>query len=111
MADSPDSGRIVLAAIPTIAPYFKPGVLTRYAQAFASLDLNALKQDIAKVLTTSQEWWPADYGNYGPSRGTGCAIRHSSSSASCSSFRILRGEGAPAAALADTLRAVTLPAD
>ncbi len=37
-----------------------------YAKAFASLDLNAVKQDIAKVLTTSQVWWPADYGNYGP---------------------------------------------
>src|ERR1700691_1830725 len=37
-----------------------------YAKAFLSLDLNAVKQDIAKVLTTSQDWWPADYGNYGP---------------------------------------------
>ena len=37
-----------------------------YAKAFASLDLNAVKQDIKKVLTTSQDWWPADYGNYGP---------------------------------------------
>jgi len=37
-----------------------------YAKAFASLDLNAIKQDIKKVLTTSQDWWPADYGNYGP---------------------------------------------
>jgi catalase-peroxidase len=37
-----------------------------YAKAFATLDLNALKQDIRKVLTTSQPWWPADYGNYGP---------------------------------------------
>ena len=37
-----------------------------YAKAFASLDLNAVKQDIRKVLTTSQDWWPADYGNYGP---------------------------------------------
>jgi catalase-peroxidase len=37
-----------------------------YAKAFASLDLNAVKQDITKVLTTSQEWWPADYGHYGP---------------------------------------------
>ncbi len=37
-----------------------------YARAFASLDLKALKLDIAKVLTTSQDWWPADYGNYGP---------------------------------------------
>jgi len=37
-----------------------------YAKAFATLDLKAVKQDIAKTLTTSQDWWPADYGNYGP---------------------------------------------
>jgi len=37
-----------------------------YAKAFASLDLSAVKADIRKVLTTSQDWWPADYGNYGP---------------------------------------------
>src|SRR6201984_3410427 len=37
-----------------------------YAKAFASLDLNAVKQDIKAVLTTSQDWWPSDYGNYGP---------------------------------------------
>ena len=37
-----------------------------YAKAFASLDLNAVRQDIKKVLTTSHDWWPADYGNYGP---------------------------------------------
>jgi catalase-peroxidase len=37
-----------------------------YAKAFATLDLKAVKQDITKVLTTSQPWWPADYGNYGP---------------------------------------------
>ncbi len=37
-----------------------------YAKAFASLDLKAVKLDIEKVLTTSQDWWPADYGNYGP---------------------------------------------
>ena len=37
-----------------------------YAKAFATLDLNAVKQDIKKVMTTSQSWWPADYGNYGP---------------------------------------------
>ena len=37
-----------------------------YAKAFNSLDLNAVKQDIKKALTTSQDWWPADYGNYGP---------------------------------------------
>lgn len=37
-----------------------------YAAAFKTLDLAAVKADIAKVLTTSQPWWPADYGNYGP---------------------------------------------
>ena len=37
-----------------------------YAKAFASLDLKTVKLDIQKVLTTSQDWWPADYGNYGP---------------------------------------------
>ena len=37
-----------------------------YAQAFASLDLDAVKKDIESVLTTSQDWWPADYGHYGP---------------------------------------------
>ncbi|QTH24841.1 catalase/peroxidase HPI (plasmid) [Rhizorhabdus wittichii] len=37
-----------------------------YAKEFASLDLDAVKADIRKVLTTSQPWWPADYGHYGP---------------------------------------------
>ncbi len=37
-----------------------------YAEAFQTLDLEAVKQDIYKVMTTSQEWWPADYGHYGP---------------------------------------------
>ena len=37
-----------------------------YAKAFSSLDLNAVKADLKAVLTTSQDWWPADYGNYGP---------------------------------------------
>jgi catalase-peroxidase len=37
-----------------------------YAQAFASLDLAAVKRDITEVMTTSQDWWPADYGHYGP---------------------------------------------
>jgi catalase-peroxidase len=37
-----------------------------YAKAFATLDLSAVKQDIRQVLTTSQPWWPADYGHYGP---------------------------------------------
>ncbi|MFI8288008.1 catalase/peroxidase HPI [Streptomyces sp. ms191] len=37
-----------------------------YGKAFESLDLAAVKRDIAEVLTTSQDWWPADFGNYGP---------------------------------------------
>ncbi|MFI9216727.1 catalase/peroxidase HPI [Streptomyces werraensis] len=37
-----------------------------YAAAFQSLDLPAVKRDIAEVLTTSQDWWPADFGHYGP---------------------------------------------
>jgi len=37
-----------------------------YAQEFKKLDLNAVKKDIAKLMTQSQDWWPADYGHYGP---------------------------------------------
>lgn len=37
-----------------------------YAEAFNSLDLKAVIDDLRKLMTTSQEWWPADFGNYGP---------------------------------------------
>jgi catalase-peroxidase len=37
-----------------------------YVEEFATLDLDALKKDIDAVMTTSQDWWPADYGHYGP---------------------------------------------
>jgi catalase-peroxidase len=37
-----------------------------YGEAFESLDLEAVKADIEEVMTTSQDWWPADYGHYGP---------------------------------------------
>ncbi|MCS6920782.1 MAG: catalase-peroxidase, partial [Elioraea sp.] len=37
-----------------------------YRKAFATLDLEALKRDIFEVMTTSQDWWPADWGHYGP---------------------------------------------
>jgi catalase-peroxidase len=37
-----------------------------YAAEVAKLDVDALRQDVVEVMTTSQEWWPADYGNYGP---------------------------------------------
>ena len=54
----------ILAKNPAVAnPY---GADFDYATAFASLDLAVVKQDIAEVLTTSQDWWPADFGHYGP---------------------------------------------
>jgi catalase-peroxidase len=37
-----------------------------YAKEFATVDLGELKRDIVEVMTTSQDWWPADYGHYGP---------------------------------------------
>ena len=37
-----------------------------YAKAFEGLDVKALKRDLVKVMKTSQDWWPADYGHYGP---------------------------------------------
>lgn len=37
-----------------------------YAREFAKLDLSAVKKDIKEIMMTSQDWWPADYGNYGP---------------------------------------------
>ena len=37
-----------------------------YSEAVGTLDVDALKQDIEEVMTTSQDWWPADYGHYGP---------------------------------------------
>nr|WP_315232620.1 catalase/peroxidase HPI [uncultured Flavobacterium sp.] len=42
------------------------GEAFNYAEEFKSLDLEALKKDIMDVITTSQDWWPADYGSYGP---------------------------------------------
>ncbi len=42
------------------------GAAFNYAEAFASLDLDALKQDIFALMKDSQGWWPADYGHYGP---------------------------------------------
>ncbi|MBT8076708.1 MAG: catalase-peroxidase, partial [Gammaproteobacteria bacterium] len=37
-----------------------------YAKAFEDLDMDAVKKDLNELLTTSQDWWPADFGNYGP---------------------------------------------
>lgn len=42
------------------------GTRFRYVEAFNKVDVEALKRDLIEVMTNSQEWWPADYGNYGP---------------------------------------------
>jgi len=42
------------------------GEAFNYAEEFKSLDLAALKKDLVDLMTTSQDWWPADYGHYGP---------------------------------------------
>ncbi|EKU98927.1 catalase/peroxidase HPI [Leptolyngbya sp. PCC 7375] len=42
------------------------GEVFNYAESFKSLDLNAVKRDIFDLMRTSQDWWPADYGHYGP---------------------------------------------
>ncbi len=54
----------ILAKNPAVANPL--GAEFNYAEAFKTLDLAAVKRDIAEVLTTSQDWWPADYGHYGP---------------------------------------------
>ncbi|MFC6023712.1 catalase/peroxidase HPI [Plantactinospora solaniradicis] len=54
----------ILAKNPAVANPL--GEEFNYGEAFKTLDLAAVKQDIAEVLTTSQDWWPADYGNYAP---------------------------------------------
>jgi len=62
------------------------GETFNYAQEFEKLDVDALKQDIADVLTTSQDWWPADFGHYG-----GLVIRMSWHAAG--TYRIYDGRG------------------
>ena len=54
----------ILAKNPAVANPL--GAEFDYAEAFGTLDLAAVKRDIAEVLTTSQDWWPADFGHYGP---------------------------------------------
>jgi catalase-peroxidase len=54
----------ILAKNPVVANPL--GAEFNYAEAFKTLDLAAVKRDIAEVLTNSQDWWPADFGNYGP---------------------------------------------
>ncbi|MEV4414675.1 catalase/peroxidase HPI [Catellatospora sp. NPDC049609] len=54
----------ILAKNPAVANPL--GAEFDYAAAFQALDLPAVKRDIAEVMTASQDWWPADYGHYGP---------------------------------------------
>src|SRR5580700_7582635 len=56
-----------------LSPLHRPSALSdpmgsdfNYAREFNSLDLKAVKADILTLMTTSQDWWPADYGHYGP---------------------------------------------
>ena len=59
--------QIDLAVLRRNSPLSDPmGKEFRYADEFAKLDLEALRKDIIEVMTTSQDWWPADYGHYGP---------------------------------------------
>ena len=59
--------RIDLTPLRQHSPESNPyGADFNYAEAFAQVDLNALKADVRATLTDSQDWWPADYGHYGP---------------------------------------------
>ena len=68
-----------------------------YRAAFGSLDVEALRQDVLAVMTTSQDWWPADFGHYG-----GLMIRLSWHAAG--TYRIEDGRGGAATAASASLR-------
>ncbi len=56
-----------LAMLHQHSPMSDPmGAAFKYAEAFKTLDLDAVKQDLFELMTRSQDWWPADYGHYGP---------------------------------------------
>ncbi len=79
-----------LRAHPTVADPM--GEDFDYAEGFLSLDLDALASDVDEVLTTSQEWWPADFGHYGP-----LVIRMAWHCAG--TYRVRDGRGGPAASM------------
>src|SRR6476619_3861398 len=59
--------QIDLSILHTHSPKSNPmGEDFNYAEEFKKLDVNALKADLIQVMHTSQDWWPADYGHYGP---------------------------------------------
>ena len=59
--------QLSLKALRQNSPASDPmGAAFNYAEAFKNVDVAELKQDIEQVMTTSQDWWPADYGHYGP---------------------------------------------
>jgi catalase-peroxidase len=60
-------GQLDLRVLHQHSPVSNPmGADFDYAEAFKTLDLDAMKLDLIDVMTTSQDWWPADYGHYGP---------------------------------------------
>ena len=55
-----------VSAPPALASVQSDGRGVRLREEFKTLDVEALKRDLVELMTTSQDWWPADYGHYGP---------------------------------------------
>jgi catalase-peroxidase len=58
--------QLELEVLHSHSPLARPDDGFNYREDFTGLDVEALKRDVFEVMTTSQEWWPADYGHYGP---------------------------------------------
>ena len=79
--------QVDLSVLKKHAPQANPmGDAFDYAEEFSKLDVEALKRDMFELMTTSQDWWPADYGHYG-----GLFIRMSWHAAG--TYRIADGRG------------------